>query len=369
MTARVAYFFGEDAFTIDQAIVALARELGGDAPLEIWRVDADEEPSGPVAGERHGGTSSGGRRQTRVLDEIEQRIGTAPLFGGGTLVVVRQPGSLLGDKASRERILSFLAAVPPGNGLVFSELAAGRAARTTEAIRQAVAAAGGPVREFAALTRDRMERWIARRAGELGIGLAPGAAALLAERVGAYVREGDVDRRRQSQLANAELEKLALYRPGGTASREDVEHVVPEAIPGSMWGFLDAVAARRAREAALLFERLLADGTPLPVIVSQLHRRLRELVEVREHLSGGTKPPQLVRIMGVQPYRAQKLAEQAATWRLQELEDALEGLLELDLVTKGIALDGRNQSISDERAALELDLWVAERVARASEKR
>jgi DNA polymerase-3 subunit delta len=365
VTASVAYFSGEDAFAIDQAIAALSRELGGEhGPLEIWRVDADE--ASPAATERQAAASAGGRRQARLLDEIEQRVGTAPLFGGGTLVVVRQPGSLVRDRASRERLASLVSAVPPGNALVFSELVEGRGARTTDAIREAVAAAGGQIREFGALTRDRMERWIDARASELGVRMGPGAARLLAERVGAYVREGDVDRRQQSQLANAELEKLALYRAGGVASREDVATLVPEAVPGSMWGFLDAVSARRARDAAVLAERLLADGMPLPVIVSQLHRRLRELVEVREHLSSGTKPAQLVRAMGMQPYRAQKLAEQAASWRLPELESALDGLLELDLVTKGIALDGRNQAITDERSALEFGLWLAERVVRPS---
>jgi DNA polymerase III delta subunit len=60
-----------------------------------------------------------------------------------------------------------------------------------------------------------MEGWVSRRADELGVSLAPGAAKAIAEKVGAFVREGDVDRRRQSELANSELEKLALYRPEG----------------------------------------------------------------------------------------------------------------------------------------------------------
>ncbi|MDQ3871340.1 MAG: DNA polymerase III subunit delta [Chloroflexota bacterium] len=369
MTPALAYFSGEDAFAIDLAILALARELGGkEAPAEIWRVNAEEETPSAAPAEREGGASAPARRQARILDEIEQRVGTAPLFGTGTLVVVRQPGALIGDRASRERLTALAGAIRPGNGLVFSELVSGRATRTTDALRQAVAAAGGEVREFAALTRERMERWIEARAGDLGVTLAPGAARLLAERVGAYVREGDIDRRRQSQLANAELQKLALFRPGAVVSREDVQSLVPEAIPGSMWGLLDAVAARQTREAATLVERLLADGMPLPVIVSQLHRRLREVLEVREHLSSGAKPGQLVRLMGMQPYRAQKVAEQAAAWRIEELESALEGLLGLDVVTKGIALDGRTQTISDERSALELDLWLVERVVRPSQQ-
>ncbi len=79
---------------MEQAIVALSRELGGqDGTLEIWRLDADAAVAAPAA-ERQGTGTARGPRQARLLDEIEQRVGTAPLFGGGTLVVVRQPASL-----------------------------------------------------------------------------------------------------------------------------------------------------------------------------------------------------------------------------------------------------------------------------------
>jgi DNA polymerase III delta subunit len=66
--------------------------------------------------------------------------------------------------------------------------------------------------------------------------------------------------------------------------------------------------------------------------------------------------------MGLKPYRAGKLAEQAARWELQELEAALRALLDVDLVSKGIALDGSSQAMSDERAALTLQAWIAESV-------
>jgi DNA polymerase III delta subunit len=359
----VAHLSGEDAFAMEQAVDAFAARLGGpDAPLERWVVDL-EDRSGSASEELDGRPTG---QIARQLGEIEQRLSTAPLFGGGTLVVVRQPAALARAKASRERIVGLIAAVPAGNALAFLELDDGsaRRGRKSDPIREAVSAAGGLVVEFPALTRDRMERWIEHRAGELGVGLGPGAAALLAERVGAHVREGDVDRRRQSQLADGELQKLALYRPGATIGRDDVAALVPETIPGSTWAFLDAVGSRRIREAGKLADRLLTGGTAVPLLVTQLHRRLRELLLVREHLASGTRPDQLPRIMRLQPFRAGKLAEQASAWSLAELEDALAGLLELDLSSKGIGRDGSAVSMSDERSALGLEVWLAERVAR-----
>jgi DNA polymerase III delta subunit len=366
--AAVAYWWGEDAFAMDQAAARMARELGDEgSPLEPWRIAADDESVAAEANPGAAATTASGRRTARVLEQIEQRVYAAPLFGGGTLVIVRQPIALMRETQGRDRLLQLVRSVPSGNGLALLDLASGSAKRTkaSEQLADAVVAARGHVQEFPALTRDRMERWIAGRATELGVRLEPAAAQLLAERVGAHVREGDVDRRRQSALANAELEKLGLYRPGGSVSAADVAELVSEAVPGSMWAFLDAVGSRRTRIAVELAARLEAQGSPLPVIVSQLHRRLRDLLVVRELLGAGTRPNELPRLLKLQSFRAQKLGEQAGTWSLEDLEGALEGLLALDLESKGIALDGSTPQMSDERSALALEVWIVEWVAGA----
>ena len=361
-SAPVAYFWGEDAWSIENAARSFAAALSAEAgtTLEIWRTSGDEDDSGD-------GAAASASRGGRVLDQIAERLSTATLFGGGTLVVVRQPGSLVREAAARERLIALIANVAPGNAMCFVDLLAqGSKGLPTQqgVLRDTVTAAGGQAQEFAALSRERMESWIYGRARDLDLTLGPGAARLLAERVGAYVREGDVDRRRMSELANAELEKLALYRPGGTASRDDIESLVSEAVPGSTWAFLDAIGYRRAAEAATLADRLLNDATPMPVLITQLHRRLRELVAVRDHVAAGTKPADLVREMKLQPFRAQKLAEQARTWEQYELDASLADLFELDLLSKGIARDGSPRSLSEDRSQLALLAWIGEHASR-----
>jgi DNA polymerase III delta subunit len=354
---RVAYFWGEDAFGIGQALREYASGLAaaGEA-MAIWRADADEEASDGADG-----AGSSVLRRTRTLDEVEEHLATSPLFGGGTLVVVRQPGSLAAEASARERLLRLVRDVSPGNALCFTDLLASGAKGPSAkgAVRDAVAQAGGLVRELAVPPAGRLEGWLVEQARLLGTTLQPDAARLLAERVGGHVREADVDRRRRTELAHAELEKLALYRVDGPIAKADVEALVPETIPGSMWAFLDALGTRSVASASRLAERILGDGTPMPLLIAQVHRRLRDLVLVREHLDTGSRSAEIIRDMRVAPFRAQKLTEQARAWTADELLDALDGLLELDLRSKGIATDGGVRQMSEAIDGLSLQAWLA----------
>jgi DNA polymerase III delta subunit len=109
----------------------------------------------------------------------------------------------------------------------------------------------------------------------------------------------------------------------------------------------------------------MRDATPLPVLTTQIHRRLRELIVIRDHLEAGTRPPDLVRELKLQPFRAQKLTEQARTWEQRALDAALTDLLELDLLSKGVAADGSPRSLSEDRSQLAFLAWIGEHASRS----
>jgi DNA polymerase III delta subunit len=334
-SAPIGYYWGDDSYSVSHGPDGLAARLasGGQAPDRV----------------RLTGNSTN-------ADEIGEKVATATMFGGGTLVIVAEPGPLVATKPLAARLADVLGNVADGNGLAFLDGVDGTARRpaSLEALRNAVSAAGGEVREFKSPTQQGMARWIADRAAERGIRIAPQAAGVLAERIGAFVKEGDVDRRRQGELAVAELEKLALYRLDGQIGPEDVKALVADAVPGSTWAFLDAVGMRRAAEAAELADRL--DELPAPLLITHLHRRLRELIQIADLLAAGTPAPALVRTLKLNPYRAEMLANQARTWTLPELEAALAGLLELDATLLG--RDGGG----DLRRRSAVSLWIADLV-------
>ena len=338
--APLGYFWGDDGYGLEDAAAKLGKSVADSGePLATWRMP--------------GAT-------TRVAEVIE-RVATATFFGGGALVVVEDPAPLVRARADRDALLATLGAVAPGNALVFLEPTDGspkpRRPKSLEELEAAVKEIGGDTRRFTAPKEGAMGRWIGERAAERRIAIEPAAADLLARRVGGFVREGDIDRRRQGQLAVTELEKLALYRLDAPIRREDVEALVADAIPGSTWALLDAIGSRRAREATDLLDRVL-DASPEPVVLSALHKRVRDLISVLDAQLRGESVQDAARVMKMKEYPARKLWEQAQGWRPDELDAALDGLLELDATLKG------EGTADARRRRLAFLLWVAEHVAR-----
>jgi DNA polymerase III delta subunit len=335
----LGFFWGDDGYGLERAADRLGDRLAsvGGVPPERRRLSgAGTDP-----------------------EQLVELVATAPLFGGGTLVTVMEPGPLVRYPAGQAAIEAVIARLAPGNGLVFLDpidgSSGGRRPKSLDNLRAAVVSAGGEAAELRAPTEGRLAAWIDARAAERGLRLGRGAAQELATRIGGFVREGDVDRRRMGILAVGELEKLALYRAGAEIGVDDVRALVPEAVPSSSWAFLDAIGNRRVKTAAELLPRIL-DSTPEPVLIAQLHRRLRELIEVADHLESGATPASLVRTLGQKPFRVDKLVEQARRWTLPELEAALEGVFELDLRIKGV------EPATEAQRRLSVTLWLAERV-------
>ena len=334
----IAYIHGDDEYGLDRATIALASRLSDDpteAPLR-WRVaGADVDAA-----------------------TITERVATATLFGGGTLAMIVDPAPLVRSNDGRAAIVGVIGSVAPGNGLVFlapRDTARPRPSAGLDALRAAVVEAGGEVVEVVTPRPDRFPGWIVEQARERGMDVAPDAAREMAERIGAHVREGDVDRSRMSRLAVGELEKLALYAPGRQVTADDVRALVPEATPASMWAFLDAVAERPPARIGAALGPIL-EATPEPVLVAALHRRLRDLIEVADRLDAGESVPSLVRSMHIKEYPARKLASQVRRWRTDELVAALEGLADLDAIVKG------EQAVSEAQRRLAFTMWIRDRI-------
>jgi DNA polymerase III delta subunit len=344
--APIAYLWGDDGYGLEAAV-------------EVMRHDAGRFPDGPPERARIQIDASNPRP---ALAELGERVATGVMFGSGVLVIASGIGNAIRRTVDRDALLGALAVIAPGNGLALvEETETGAKEPPGKAVAEAIRAAGGEVRRFEAPREGGLAAWLDVRARERGVTLAPGAARELATRVGGFVREGDVDRRNQGRRAVMELEKLGLrHAAGAPVTADDVRDLVSEAVPGTIWGFVDAVGLRQRGRSLELLERLL-DATPEPVLLAVLHRRIRELIEVADRLASGETPGSLVRSMRLQPFRAEILVRQASAWSVDELERALGGLLELDALVKGVG----GRAADPARQRLAFDLWITDWVAAA----
>lgn len=346
-TSPLAYVWGDDELAAARAVEALQAALGAEtgATPERWDLRGDRN------------------RASEQIARLQERIATPAMFGGGSMVVVSNPGPLVQATEHRSAFVAALGLVAPGNALVILDATqSGTKSPSLKRLADAVAAAGGTIRRYESPRRGALAGWIETEARQRDLQLAPGAAKALAERIGGFVDLNDVERRHQTRIASLELEKLALYRGNSPITADDVRALVAEAVPGSVWAFTDAVGERRGAAALELLDRLL-DVTPEPVLLSVLHRRVRELLELGDRLGSGERLAVAARAMGIaSDFRASTLAAQAKLWSTDALTAALDGLLELDAMVKGAPGSGQDEA----QRRLAFSLWVMDHVARTT---
>jgi len=339
--APLLYVWGDDDLLAERLVErfehALATELG--SPLERWDLRADLPTAGTGAA------------------QLQERLGTGVLFGGGTLAVVANPGALVRRNDTRDRVVGAIGAMAAGNAVVFVEAARSSAKGPgPKRLADAVSAAGGRIVAAMAPRPNALGAWIESEARDRGLSLGPGAAREIADRLGARVTDGDVDRRFLSRVASGELDKLTLRHAidGGPITVEDVRGLVAESTPGSVWALTDAVGERRGPAALAALDRLV-ETTPEPVLLAVLHRRVVELLELGDRLADGTDLPAAARAMGItSEFRARTLAMQTKRWTTDELTAALADLVEVDAMVKGVPGSGTDAA----QRRLAFTMWV-----------
>jgi DNA polymerase III delta subunit len=131
-----------------------------------------------------------------------------------------------------------------------------------------------------------------------------------------------------------ELEKLMLAIPTGPISLRAVDALVADRGVGSLFAFADAIVSRSG---TLVSKHLLrAVSEPGPMVVATLHRKMRDLAQIHgATVVEGASVATAARTIGMHEFPAGKLAEAARKWSSTEIADAINGLVELDAISKG----------------------------------
>lgn len=282
--------------------------------------------------------------------DIEMAGGTLPFIADTRVVVVENLTASAGGREIINRLLEVLASLPDTTRIAFVETGmqagASQLAVRRKALKKLINAVEdaprGKVLSFELPNERERPRWIQRRAKRYGTDIELQAAHELARRIGEDLT-----------LADTELVKLATYTGGGRPiAAEDVELLTPYTPEAGIFDMVDALGKRQGEVALGLLRRLLDEGQEPLGIYGMIIRQYRLLIQMKEQLEQGQTSQSAARATGMHPYVAGKMAEQARSYSLEQLERIYRALLDTDLEIKR----GR---IAPELALERLVVWLA----------
>ena len=318
MSATLLLVHGDDGFAIDQALAAFAASVDAAERTEIAPERSPDEAA---------------------IDRARLESATVGMFGAH-LVVLRQPIFAAGrSNAANDKLLGLVADLPDGAALALAELRASRDAGRPPALfkrlAEAVTERGGTVEERNTPRRNELQGWIRAHAERLGVAIEPRAAAVLAERIGGAMWESDIERGQHTRVADGELRKLATYVGDRAIRAADVEALVSDTRPASLFAITNAIDRREPAAAATAIERAIGEGQPVLKIMAALEGRIADLIVAGDLGASGGSPQELTKRVGRGNARmAERIAEAARRYSGAELEAMLRGLFEADLAIK-----------------------------------
>jgi DNA polymerase III subunit delta len=250
-------------------------------------------------------------------DEVFSASQTLPMFADRRVVLVKKGGEL--NAAAMEILLSYLQDPCPSTCLILqAEKVDGRKKFYAEFKKR------GEMVEFKRPYENQLGPYVRDEVRAAGKKIDAAAAELLGYLVGNNLQE-----------LVSQIEKLCLY----CGNKElitvaDVKAIVSDTKVENVFEFTDALGSKDLPKALRLLTALLQDGEAPLKILGAVARHYRQLWQVRELLDRKIPSSDLAKAAGINPYFLKKVVDQARNYKVGELKQVFERMLELDLAFK-----------------------------------
>jgi len=244
---------------------------------------------------------------------------TLPMMARARLVLVRGVSEKRADKFTDGALVDYLEAPLESTCLVLEAASVDKRQRWVKRVAKIgrVIDCSGPSRPA------DVRRWIEARLAQRGARAGSGVAAALFDLVGA-----DLDR------LSLEVEKLCLFAgEKGAIDADAVTELVGQLRPRALYELTDAIGERRLMNALRLVAELVEQGEAPLALVGALANHFRKLLRTREVRP--LEPGEVQRRLGVHPFAAQKLVDQARRFDLRRLRSCLDAVRRTDEALKG----------------------------------
>jgi DNA polymerase III subunit delta len=314
---------GPDRFTVGQALknhlAKYASSSEGPGDLNLTRLDGARISPDEMARAVQSYGFFDDRRVVVVEGLITRFAGRGGDGEGGEQGDAQARGKGKPDRGQSDAFARLFGEVPESTVLILVER--GGAPKNSSLLK--AAARYGKVEEYILPKGAALERWIARRAEEVGVKIAHGAQLALAAAL------PDVQ-----TLAN-EIDKLALYvGPGGTIDERVLRDMSFAARQDDVFELTNAVARRDAKGALLQLQRLIDGGTAPEGILPALAWQVRTLIQVRDMLDRRVPEHYMAQQAGLSDFVVRKTVGQARQFTMHKLNETHAKLLALDHAVK-----------------------------------
>jgi DNA polymerase-3 subunit delta len=198
-------------------------------------------------------------------------------------------------------------------------------AKAPAKLLQAVKAAGGELHNFEAPKAHAMPPSLVAEAERLGFRLAPVAARVMVERMGAE----------PLRLRN-ELGRLALWAgKGGQVTAADLKDMIADNSEVAVWNLADAIIVGDARTALRVGEQLIEQGQNVTGLIYGLATRLRAACAAAAMFEEGLPRREVESKLKMNPYAATQLVSRVRDADLTSLRLAVEVLARLERWCRG----------------------------------
>lgn len=330
--------YGEDDFSLREALAEIKKRLGDEAALAT--------------------STSVFRGEGLTPDQLAAACNTIPFLAPYRLVIVegllglfeQQDRTKRGPKAKTPAWGSLRDCVKRMPDTTVLVLVDGKLTKSNPLLGQV--RPNAEVREFLPLRGNNLRDWMRERAQERGVSLSSGAMRRLDALVGGNL-----------WALSSEIDKLSLYALGRTIEEEDVEAVVTAAREFTVFNLVDAILARNPTEAMKLLHRLQDEGAVPPYVLFMITRQFRLVMQAKDLVQQQRKRDEIKTILGIpKDFLLQKVLAQARARTMPELEEVYRGLLDTDISIK----TGRLKGGRGDKGELALDLLITELCVEAS---
>ena len=178
----------------------------------------------------------------------------------------------------------------------------------------------------AAITRDRLPKWIEQRLGLQDQRASAETLEFLADRV-----EGNL------MAAHQEVQKLALLFPAGELPFEEVKQAVLDVARFDVFDIGGALLRGEPRHFVRMMDGLRGEGAPLPLVLWVMAEEVRTLARVKNLQDTGMAVGQAMRELRIWGPRQQLLPPALKRTGRAQLMEILAGAAEADRMIKGLS--------------------------------